>query len=61
MIMDQEYEWMDTPIYNGEEFGAGAMIAGPALIQEPTTTIVIKKGWQAELHETGTYKLTKAA
>jgi len=37
------------------------MIAGPALIQEPTTTIVIKKGWQAELHETGTYKLTKAA
>jgi len=61
MIMDQEYEWIDTPIYNGEEFGAGAMIAGPALIQEPTTTIVIKKGWQAELHETGTYKLTKAA
>lgn len=61
MIMDQEYEWIDTPIYNGEEFGAGAIIAGPALIQEPTTTIVIKKGWQAELHETGTYKLTKAA
>lgn len=61
MIMDQDYEWIDTPIYNGEAFGAGAFIAGPALIQEPTTTIVIKKGWQAELHETGTYKLTKAA
>ena len=61
MLFDQSYDWIDTPIYDGEKFGAGATVSGPALIQEPTTTIVIKDGWQAELHETGTYKLTRAA
>ncbi|MGP5535610.1 hydantoinase/oxoprolinase N-terminal domain-containing protein [Psychrobacter glacincola] len=61
MLFDQSYDWIDTPIYDGEKFGAGALVTGPALIQEPTTTVVIKNGWQAELHETGTYKLTRAA
>ncbi|WP_201595620.1 caprolactamase subunit alpha [Psychrobacter fulvigenes] len=61
MLFDQSYDWIDTPIYDGEQFGAGAVVTGPALIQEPTTTLVIKDGWQAELHETGTYKLTRAA
>ncbi|MGP5068632.1 MULTISPECIES: caprolactamase subunit alpha [Psychrobacter] len=61
MLFDQSYDWIETPIYDGEKFGAGAVVTGPALIQEPTTTVVIKDGWQAELHETGTYKLTRAA
>ena len=61
MLFDQAYDWIETPIYDGEKFGAGAVVTGPALIQEPTTTVVIKDGWQAELHETGTYKLTRAA
>jgi N-methylhydantoinase A len=61
MLFDQSYDWIDTPIYDGEQFGAGAIVTGPALIQEPTTTVVIKDGWQAQLHETGTYKLTRAA
>ena len=61
MLFDQSYDWIDTPIYDGEKFGSGALVTGPALIQEPTTTVVIKNGWQAELHETGTYKLTRAA
>ncbi|MBO1516940.1 hydantoinase/oxoprolinase family protein [Psychrobacter halodurans] len=61
MLFDQSYDWINTPIYDGEQFGAGAIVTGPALIQEPTTTVVIKDGWQAQLHETGTYKLTRAA
>ena len=61
MLFDQSYDWIETPIYDGEKFGAGAVVTGPALIQEPTTTVVIKDGWQVELHETGTYKLTRAA
>lgn len=59
MIFDQSYQWVDTPIYDGTLLGAGAMITGPALIEEPTTTIVIKPGWKASLHESGTYELTK--
>lgn len=59
MIFDQQYQWIETPIYDGTKLGANAVITGPALIEEPTTTIVIKPEWQAELHSSGTYKLTK--
>ena len=31
----------DTPVYAGETLGPGAVIAGPAIILEPTTTVVI--------------------
>jgi N-methylhydantoinase A len=34
---------------------------GPAVIEEVTTTIVIEPGWQAELHDSGSYLLTRAA
>ena len=61
MLFDREEGWIETPIYDGEKFGAGALVIGPALIQEPTTTLVIKSGWQAELHQTGTYKLSRVA
>ena len=61
MILSHQYEWEDTPVYNGSELGAGDVIAGPAIIQEPTTTLLLKKGWQANLHTSGTYHLTKAA
>lgn len=61
MLFDREEGWIETPIYDGENFGAGALVIGPALIQEPTTTLVIKSGWQAELHQTGTYKLSRVA
>ncbi|WP_367109949.1 hydantoinase/oxoprolinase family protein [uncultured Psychrobacter sp.] len=59
MIHDHSYEWVNTPIYDGTQFGAGAVIKGPALIEEPTTTIVIKPNWQADLHQSGTYRLSK--
>lgn len=61
MIHDHSYQWIQTPIYDGTKFGAGAVITGPALIEEPTTTIVIKPDWQAELHQSGTYKLSKVS
>ena len=61
MTLSHQYEWEDTPVYNGSELGAGDVIAGPAIIQEPTTTLLLKKGWQANLHTSGTYHLTKAA
>lgn len=48
-----------TPIYDGEKLGAGAKIAGPAIIEEVTTTIVIEPGWKAELHASGSYVITR--
>jgi N-methylhydantoinase A len=48
-----------TPVYDGELLGAGAKIAGPAIIEEVTTTIVIEPEWVATLHASGSYVITK--
>lgn len=58
MIFDGSHHWINSPVYDGTRIGAGHTVHGPALIEEPTTTIVIKPGWQAYLHESGTYLLT---
>ena len=49
-----------TPIYDGEALGAGAVVSGPAIIEEVTTTIVIEPGWTASLHKSGSYVITRA-
>ncbi|OYU37924.1 MAG: 5-oxoprolinase [Pseudorhodobacter sp. PARRP1] len=48
-----------TPIYDGGALGAGAQIAGPAVIEEVTTTIVIEPGWSATLDASGSYLITR--
>ena len=48
-----------TPIYDGGKLGAGAAIAGPAIIEEVTTTLVIEPGWTARLDASGSYVITR--
>ncbi len=48
-----------TPIYDGGLLGAGAKVAGPAIIEEVTTTIVIEPSWTARLDESGSYLITR--
>ena len=48
-----------TPVYDGGVLGAGAEIAGPAIIEEVTTTIVIEPDWVAKLHASGSYVITR--
>jgi N-methylhydantoinase A len=48
-----------VPIHDGTRLAAGHSVAGPAIIEEPTTTIVIEPGWTAVLHETGSYILSR--
>ena len=50
---------VSTPIYDGSALGAGARIAGPAVIEEITTTIVIEPGWSAVLDASGSYVITR--
>jgi 5-oxoprolinase (ATP-hydrolysing) len=38
---------VEAPIYRREEIPAGASIPGPAIIIEPTATIVVEPDWQA--------------
>ncbi|WP_284165838.1 hydantoinase/oxoprolinase family protein [Frigidibacter sp. SD6-1] len=48
-----------TPVYDGGLLGTGAKIAGPAIIEEVTTTIVIEPGWTAALDDSGSYLITR--
>src|SRR3954471_18295760 len=53
-------EFVDTPVYDGTAFGPGAVLQGPALIEEPFTVVVVPPGATAALDELGNYALTLA-
>jgi N-methylhydantoinase A len=40
-----------TPIFAGVELSAGAELAGPAIIEYPDTTVVVRKGHRASIDE----------
>jgi N-methylhydantoinase A len=46
-----------TPIYKSAELGAGMRIVGPAVIEEPTTTLVVFPGMSAQISSVGNYLL----
>ncbi|WP_374650843.1 hydantoinase/oxoprolinase family protein [Dongia sp.] len=47
-----------VPVYDGSKLGAGAIVKGPAIIEEVTTTIVIEPSWSAKLDASGSYVIT---
>ena len=59
-IFSADGKGMRVPVYDGERLGAGANIAGPAIIEEVTTTIVIEPGWTARLHTSGSYVIERS-
>jgi N-methylhydantoinase A len=48
-----------VPVYDGSKLGAGAVINGPAIIEEVTTTIVVEPKWSARLDGSGSYVMTR--
>ena len=48
---------VETPIYHGNALRRGAHIAGPAIIEEPTTTLVVYPGMSARLSGADNYLL----
>jgi N-methylhydantoinase A len=48
---------LETPIYRGADLRAGAAVDGPALIVEPTTTLVLYPGMRATASDHGAYRL----
>ncbi len=61
MVFSTEGTAQETPVYDGSALGAGDTLAGPAVIEEVTTTIVIEPGWNVTLHDSGVYLLTNGA
>ncbi|MDA0367785.1 MAG: hydantoinase B/oxoprolinase family protein [Proteobacteria bacterium] len=50
---------LDTPIFSRASVPADTPIAGPAIITEPNSTIVVEPGWQAVLNERAELLLTR--
>jgi N-methylhydantoinase A len=51
----------EVPTYNGAVLGAGAVVTGPALIEEPFTVVVLAPGDVARLDEHGNYDIAIAS
>jgi N-methylhydantoinase A len=47
--------YMDTPVYDGTRLTYGNRIPGPAIIEEPTTTIVVFPGTSMTVSQYGSY------
>jgi N-methylhydantoinase A len=52
-------EFVDTPVYDGTRVPDGATVAGPALIQEPFTVVVLPPGFSARLDPLGHYEVAR--
>lgn len=48
---------IDTPVYLAQDLRPGQHITGPAIIQEPTTTLVVYPGMATEVSGSGNYIL----
>jgi N-methylhydantoinase A len=44
---------IETPVYEGATLGAGAAIGGPAIIEQPGTTVVLQTGQAANVDDFG--------
>ncbi|GAA5218513.1 hydantoinase B/oxoprolinase family protein [Corallincola platygyrae] len=42
-------KWYQTPFYKRSEISVGTTISGPAILLEPSTTVVVEPGWVAQL------------
>jgi len=49
---------LDTAIFVGDQLDVGAVIEGPAIIEEPTSTLVVYPGSVAQVSAGGRYILT---
>jgi N-methylhydantoinase A len=49
---------VDVPRFHHDAFVPGHEVPGPAIIHEPTTTVVVHPGWEATITPTGDYLLT---
>jgi len=53
VCLDLDTGFVDTPIYDYARLGAGHVLTGPAVVEVPTTTVVVPPGTEAELDRVG--------
>ncbi len=60
VVFDERCEAVETPIYDGDVMRAGNRIDGPAVLEEATTSLLIRPGWSIVLEPSGTYRMVNA-
>lgn len=50
---------VEAQVIMRSELGAGAVVQGPAIIEQPDTTTLIPPGWSAAAHDSGVVVMTK--
>lgn len=50
---------VDTPVYDGDRIRAGHVLTGPAIVEEPTMTVVVPKGFRCRVDNYKNYVLTR--
>jgi N-methylhydantoinase A len=50
---------VETTCYAAGDLAPGEVVRGPAIVEEPTTTVVAHPGWSLTVTETGDYLLTR--
>ena len=53
-------KWVSAAVYHGPAMGYGNELNGPAIIEEPTTTIVVPPSWSALCDRFGNYIIYRA-
>ncbi|MGD0027235.1 MAG: hydantoinase/oxoprolinase family protein [Xanthobacteraceae bacterium] len=59
VLWDLAQGYQDTPVFDGERLGAGHRIIGPALIEEPATTVVVPASYECMVDDVKNYVLTR--
>ncbi|GAA4322689.1 hydantoinase/oxoprolinase family protein [Pigmentiphaga soli] len=54
-------EWTEVPVFWFDELAAGVRIQGPALVESPTTTVLLQAGDTGRMDEFGSLQLTGGA
>ncbi|MCW3990968.1 MAG: hydantoinase/oxoprolinase family protein [Candidatus Bathyarchaeota archaeon] len=53
--------WVETPIYDRVDLGAGSVFQGPAIVEQYDSTTVVYPGWKGELDRFGVLNLGRGA
>ena len=52
-------DWRDVPVYDRAAIGSGATVDGPAIVEQPDTTVLILPGWRARSDTMGNLMITR--
>ena len=53
VFVDKTCGWVKVPVYDRQSLCAGDVLQGPFVIEEPTSTTFVQRGWGGSLDEAG--------